>query len=621
MNNSIPEQVLNERYGVTLQGGQTQFCIWSPSSKKIQLRIYRTAGAVRFKTYEMVKEKFDIWRFKIEEDLEGQFYTYLIDDHYEIVDPYVHSANANSTKGAILDANTINPVGFLDHEVPKTIPFTQSILYELHVNDFSSGEEVPFENKGKYAAFTERGLTYKNQVIGIDHLIDLGITHVHLLPIYDFITVNDYDEKGYNWGYDPYLYNAPEGSYASDPDDPKCRILELKTLIQTLHELDIRVVLDVVYNHTYFGGTSNFHRLMPYVFHRTHEDIFYNGSGCGNELDTEHPYVGRFIIDSLKFWLNTYKVDGFRFDLMALYDINFVEQMQKELRAIKPDLILYGEPWTGGPSGLPDEKQFKKGKQKNIALFNDDFRNAIKGSNDGSDSGFVGHGKYRKDDVYAGCFGSISFSKEIIGFTKKASETINYVSSHDNLILMDKFSKAFPTATFEDKQNMNALSLSLILLSFGIPFLQAGTEFLRSKYGDHNSYKSSYHVNRIHWENKSKFRHVYDYVKTLIEFRKSQRVFELEDPEAIKKAITIVVSQGDVIHYDIESPFSTDYKKIKMVFNGGYSQVLIPEEGIDLRIDGALYYEENVKIVDHNWIVPKLSTAVFVSTPDKEYKI
>lgn len=610
MLDKINDVILNTSYGVSVVGDQTLFRVWSPSSKSLKLKLYKTATAVRCKIYDMEKDENGIWSLNLSEDHTGKFYTYLVDEHYEVVDPYVHSTCANSTKGAILRAEEISPEGFASHQIPEVIPKTQSILYEVHINDFSMGEDVPFNYKGKYLAFTEKGLVFKGQKIGIDHLVELGITHVHLLPVYDFITVNDFDEKSYNWGYDPYLFNSPEGSYSTAPDDPKSRILELKALIMSLHAHDIRVVLDVVYNHTYFGGASNFHRLMPYVFHRTDQHFFHNGSGCGNELATEHPFVGRFILDSLKFWLEVYKVDGFRFDLMALYDTDFVYEMEKELLQIKPDLLLYGEPWCGGPSGLPHDKQFLKGRQKQVALFNDDFRNAIKGSNDGMDTGFVGHGRYRKDDVYAGCLGSIHFSNEIIGFAKKCSDSINYVSSHDNLILMDKFSKAFPHASFEEKQNMNALALSIVLMAFGIPFLQAGTEMLRSKYGDHNSYRSGYLVNRLHWENKKKFRHVFDYIKTLIAFRKSQRVFTVTDPEVIKACVQVMPADPEVIHYIISSPFEGDFKKIHVIHNGGFHTKEVKVGKAKVCIDGALYYKEKIETNHGNVVLPKLSSAI-----------
>lgn len=613
----VNESVLNREYGVRLNGGHTEFTVWSPSSKSVEVCVYKTAKSIRRKRFKMSKDINNIWYLKVEEDLEGQFYTYLLDESLEVIDPYVHSTNGNSTKGAILDAEEIYPKDFLNHRLPKSIDKSQSILYEVHVKDFSMCDRMPFEHKGKYLSFTERGLEYNGHKIGIDHLVELGITTVHLLPVFDFITVNDFDDTAYNWGYDPYLFNAPEGSYSSDPDDPYTRIRELKAAIQSLHEAGLFVVLDVVYNHTYFGGTSNFHRLMPYVFHRfDHHKTWQNGSGCGNELDTEHPFVAKFIMDSLKFWLQVYQVDGFRFDLMGLYDTEFIKNMTDELLVIKPDIILYGEPWTGGPSGLELDKQMLKGKQRlsKMSMFNDDFRNAIKGSNDESDLGFVGDGSYRKSDIYAGCFGSIKFNDDIIGFTARAEESINYVSSHDNLILMDKISKSDQHRPFEDKQNMNAQALSIVLLSLGIPFLQAGTEFLRSKYGDHNSYKSGFYINRMHWSYKEDHRHVFDYIKKIIEFRKSQRVFTLTDQEQIKKAVKMFDDIKGVIRYCLESPFEEDYESIQILHNGTGKAFDIEVLDYNILIDGALYYKDQCKLVDDILHLPRYSSVVLIKS-------
>lgn len=613
MKPTCDEHVLNHHYGVRFVGGHTEFSLWSPMADRVQLCIYKTATSVRRKLYDMAHEN-EVWHITLEENLEGQFYTYL-KDGYEIVDPYSQSANGNSTKGAILSAETVNPEGFLDHKRPEPIKKSESVIYEIHVKDFSVGRHLPFEHGGQYLAFTEKGLVYNDQKIGIDHLIELGVTHVHLLPVYDFITANDFDSESYNWGYDPYLFNAPEGSYSSAPNDPYARILELKQLIMSLHEAGIFVVLDVVYNHTYFGGTSNFHRLMPYVFHRFDENgNFQNGSGCGNELDTEHPFVKKFILDSLMFWYGVYKVDGFRFDLMGLYDTGFVKEMSEKLHKLSPDILLYGEPWTGGPSGLSSDKQMLKGKQRDIkvSLFNDDFRNVIKGSNDGSDLGFVGEGKYRKADVYAGCYGSIHFNDDIIGFSKEATDSINYVSSHDNLILMDKFSKSDHHRSFEDKQNMNATALSIVLLSFGIPFIQAGTEFLRSKYGDHNSYNSGAHVNRIHWSYKKNHRHVFDFVKNIIDFRKSQKVFTLTHAEDIKKAVHMVDDLEGVVRYIINSPFKEDHKHIYIAYNGSGHEKSFFIDDYAISIDGALYYKDKCRIENKTLYLPRYSSVVLI---------
>jgi pullulanase len=612
-NYQVDNRILTHDYGVKLRGDHTEFSVWSPLAKKIQVCVYKSPRAIRRKVYDMADEE-GIWHLTLEQNLEGQFYTYLIDGK-EVIDPYVQSASGNSTKGAILSAATVNPEGFLGHLRPNPIDKLDTIIYEVHVKDFSIDHGLPFINKGKYLAFTETDLMFENHKIGIDHLVEMGVTHIHLLPVFDFITVNDYDNDAYNWGYDPYLFNCPEGSYSTEPDNPRSRVLELKQLIQSLHKAGLFVVMDVVYNHTYFGGTSNFHRLMPNVFHRFDKNgHFQNGSGCGNELDTEHPFVKKFIIDSLRFWLEVYQVDGFRFDLMGLYDTGFVKDMSESLMEIKPDILLYGEPWTGGSSGLAHDKQMLKGKQRdmNVSLFNDDFRNAIKGSNDGEDLGFIGAGKYRKSDVYAGCYGSIKFNDDILGFAKSAHESVNYVSSHDNLILIDKFSKADYHKPFEEKQNMNATALAMVILSFGIPFIQAGTEFLRSKYGDHNSYKSSAYLNRMHWSYKKDHRHVFDFVKALIEFRKSQQVFKLDNKDDIIAAVHMLEDIEGIVRYELLSPFKDDYSRILIAYNGTDKEAAFDVRDYKVHIDGALYYNDKCEIKENILYLPRYASVVLI---------
>lgn len=613
----LHEDVYHEVFGVKLDLEKTSFRLLAPNAKKVDVCIYEHHQDIRRTILPMVASATGSWYAHVEKNLEGKYYTFLLDNKFEIIDPYAHSSSGNTTKGCILDAKQINPSGFLEHKKPSKILATESIIYEIHVKDFSHDPKANFKNKGKFLAFTEKGLTYQGQKIGLDHLIELGITHVHLLPVYDFISVNEYDKNDYNWGYDPYLFNGIEGSYASSLEEGKTRILELKQLIQSLHEANIRVVLDVVYNHTFFCESSNFNRLLPGIFYRTDENHnFSNGSGCGCELQTEHPFVRKFIVDSLKFWLETYQVDGFRFDLMALYDIETIQAIEKTLEKIKPDILLYGEPWTGGTSQLDEALQYKKGKQQgsSIALFNDTFRNNIKGDNDGTGRGFVGSLNFHKNEVYSGCLGSVHFSNSVIGFTKKASETVNYVSSHDNLILWDKFEKAYGHMDFESLQNMNALALSMVILSFGIPFIQGGTEFLRTKQGHHNSYNVNPGLNQITWANKKEHRHVFDFIKNLIEFRKSQKVFALIKAEDIKAATRIIGTEEHVVMYELSSPFEKDFKKIRIVYNGklDHAQIDLGSDAYEVIIDGALFYNENVKIEGQILHIPKVSVGVCV---------
>jgi pullulanase len=346
------------------------------------------------------------------------------------------------------------------------------------------------------------------------------------------------------------------------------RVRELKEAIMALHEAGIRVVLDVVYNHTYDSLHSNLNRLAPNYFYRQNtEGGFSNGSGCGNELATERPVVRKFILDSLKYWLKEYKVDGFRFDLLGLYDTETVRIIANELRKERSDIILYGEPWVGGESGLDKELRFLKTKQKGlgIGLFNDDFRNAIKGDNDGTGKGFAFGALEEKPWVELGIVASTKLGDGRIGFARSADEVVNYASAHDNLVLWDKIEKACGVHPEHEKVAMHRLALSIVLTSFGMVFIQAGTEFVRTKLGHHNSYNAGDDINMLNWRHKHEYFDHYSFIKSLIEYRKQSGFFSLKSQEAIQNNVTFYKAPEGMILYEIcQSPD----KRCIIVHNG-----------------------------------------------------
>lgn len=322
----IEKNLLNiHDFGVTYKGSYSLFKVWAPYSDNVKVAIYKTYDDYRRREYAMVKDSDGVWSLRIELDLKDQFYNYIVINHgqsYEIVDPYAKAATANSKRAMIIDMEETNPEGWLEHPVPMPVAPCSSLLYEAHIRDFSVDKNSDMKYKGLYLSLTEKDTFYKDFTTGVGHLKELGVTHLHLLPVFDFCTVDEIKKDTYNWGYDPILFNVPEGSYASDPTDGKVRIREFKEMVKALHENDIRVVMDVVYNHTFHTDKANFNYLTKKYFYRTNQDGHYsNGSGVGNELATERPLVQKFILDSLKYWLQEYKIDGFRFDLMGLYDI------------------------------------------------------------------------------------------------------------------------------------------------------------------------------------------------------------------------------------------------------------------------------------------------------------
>lgn len=570
----------------------------------------------------MNRDGHGVWSIELEGDWNRYYYMYRLEwaDHsiHYATDPYARAVSANGQRTAIIDLDRTNPDGWEQDEGPVLERTTDAIIYELHVRDFSmdpdfnTGIKDLSTAQGRFAAFTYTGLMdSEGNSVGLDHLLELGITHVHLLPVADFHTVNDFSELGteYNWGYDPQHYNVPEGSYSSNPADPEMRIRELKRLVQSLHTAGIGVIMDVVYNHTYSVEKGPFEPIVPGYYYRTDEQgKLTNGSGVGNELATERPMVRKYIKDSLRYWAEEYHIDGFRFDLMALIDTPTVEQLTRELRAeIRPDLLIYGEPWTGGESPQPLLTLKGTQRDKGFAVFNDNYRSAIKGDSDGTGNGFATGAENQEERVLQGAFGAI------YDFTAHPSETVNYVTAHDNLNLWDKIltvrhvrencrfpqweqgnpkdgrtaeqavAEADPYQELDESNLLenetvrkSLLANGMILTSQGIPFIHAGDELLRSKYGDHNSYRSSDVVNAIRWNNKARFRSVFDYYQGLIALRRSHPAFRMDQRELVEQHMEVLQSSGHVVAFALRHHANGDaWNYIVVIYNGSDTEQTI----------------------------------------------
>lgn len=559
----------------------TTFKVWAPTVEEISVIVYETFNDNVKQKHLMAKGQNGVWELKLQGDFKNKYYNYLVTYdgvEKETPDLYTKGSGANGERGMIVDFNSINPSNWENHLRPLPINRTEAIIYEIHIRDFSVSVDSGIENKGQYLGFTEKNTkTSQGVVTGLDHLKDLGITHVHLMPVNDFASVNE-TLGGYNWGYDPYLYNVPEGSYASNPKDGTVRIKEFKTLIQTLHENGINVIMDVVYNHSVTIENSPMEILVPGYYYRKDENGNYtNGSGCGNEIASEKLMTRKFIVDSIIFWAQEYKIDGFRFDLMALYDIDTIKEVTKQAKRINPNIIIYGEPWTGGQSSLEHSKQLRKGSQKGmqVSLFNDDMRNAIKGDNDGSWAGFVNGGVGLESEIKKGIVGGIKYNNEICNFTKEPGESINYVSSHDNLCLYDKFEKSNPTNTPLEREKMNRLALAIIITSQGVPFIQGGTEILRTKQGNHNSYNAGDAVNEIGWSRKAHYMETYEYIKGLISLRKSQKVMTLDKADQVRKSLIFLESPCNSVAYELTSNVKEDYSKMIIIHNSNSEEIKV----------------------------------------------
>ncbi len=608
--------------GVNYSPEVTKFRVWAPTARGARVFIYdkedvKEPSIVR----EFKRDLSGTWVAEIEGDFVNKYFIYEVNVGGQlnlVVDPYTRGLGTNSRLGLIVDLNRTNPEGWQDDRRVKLKYPQDAVIYEVHVRDFSSSPYSGIKQKGKYLAFTEENThNLEGHKTGLDHLKELGITHVHLQPVFDFATVNDTVKDGYNWGYDPYFYNVPEGSYSTNSADDT-RIKEFKKMVKALHQNNMGIIMDVVYNHTYSTEKSPFNLIVPRYYYRF--DCFgnySNGSGTGNEIASEKPMVRKFILDSIKYWAEEYHIDGFRFDLMALHDKKTMELVVKTLKEIDNSIIVYGEPWMGGLSPLDPAEQFVKGAQRGtkIAVFNDHFRNAVKGDNDGMGTGFVSGAHHQVDNIKRGIVGGISFSDELSDFTDQPSETVNYVSSHDNLTLWDKLSKSNYNDSEEIRMKMDQMAQAIILTSQGIPFIQGGEEMLRTKWGNHNSYNAGDKVNQLKWERKTRYYGVFKYYQGLIKLRKEHPAFRMKDTEQIRNHLSFLAVPENTVGYVIKGYANSDSWQDIVVFHNPVREELyfrLPWDGpwyivVDDKLAGV---DVLGKVEETGLIVPPISTMV-----------
>ena len=502
--------------GAVIQGDRTVFKVWAPTASEVTLNLFEEgADCLAYANIPMERGAQGVW--SAEADCgHGAYYTYTVTTALgaqEAVDPYARAAGVNGDRGMVVDLSLTDPEGFRDTPVFSALDsYGDAVIWEVHVRDFSN-TLAESQYPGKYLAFTETGLTNASGVpAGVDYLKNLGVTHVHLQPVYDYATVDERGEgASFNWGYDPKNYNVPEGSYSTDPYRGEVRITEFKQMVKSLHENGIGVVMDVVYNHTY-SADSCLNRIVPYYYYRFNYDGSpANGSGCGNETASNRKMFRKYMVDSVRYWAEEYQLDGFRFDLMALHDIETMQQVEAAVHAVNPNALIYGEGWTGGTSALRDNFQANQANIKKItasegavggiAVFNDAIRDGLKGSVfDKKDTGYA-NGKPNRMNAQKVIFGIQGGAKSAgVSWRVDDAMVINYTSSHDNNTLWDKLNAASPSATREELLAMNRLCASVVLLSRGTPFFLAGEEMLRTKGGDTNSYASSDAVNNLNWD-------------------------------------------------------------------------------------------------------------------------
>ena len=568
------QNVFNE---VSYSPRQTTFKLNAP--KKPTLRIYEAGrGGNAIKKIKMKQTAENVWEATVSGDLKGKFYTFDI-GRGETPGVFAKAVGINGHRGAIIDMQTTNPSGWnSDHRLTLKSP-ADLIIYEMHHRDFSIDPSSGLVNKGKFLALTEQK--------AIRHLKELGINAVHILPSFDFASIDEANTTTpqYNWGYDPQNYNVPEGSYSFDAEQPTRRILEFKQMVQALHKAGIRVILDVVYNHTFDIKGGNFDRTFPMAYYRyTADGKPSNGSGCGNETASEKPLMRQFMLESMKYWADEYHIDGFRVDLMGIHDIETMNLIRKELSSIDPNIFIYGEGWTAGTCAYPTEKLALKAHIKQmpgIAAFSDEIRDALRGPfSDDKQASFLGGIAGFEESIKAGIAGMIAHPQvdyTKVNYTKEPwanepTQMIAYVSCHDDMCLVDRLKASIPEAAYDMEEviRLDQLAQTVVFTSQGIPFMLSGEEMLRDKKGVHNSFNSPDEINHLDWNNLKKYPQVFAYYKGLIQMRKAHPAFRLGSAELVRKHLEFLPTQQDcLVAFRLKNHAGGDkWNNIYVVLNG-----------------------------------------------------
>ncbi len=576
---------------MTYSPAETKFQLWAPTASEVRVLLYDEGrGGSTYRMLKMQPEKDGMWTATENGDLNGKFYTFnvKIDDIWQGDTPGVmaQAVGVNGDRAAIIDMRSTNPAGWEKDVKPPLKSFSDILIYEMHHRDFSMDTISGIQHRGKYLALTERGThTYLGETTGIDHLKELGITHVQLLPSFDFSSVDEAkpEKAQYNWGYDPKNYNVPEGSYATDPFKPEVRIKEFKQMVQSLHQAGIRVIMDVVYNHTSGIKGSAFERTAPGYFYRTDENGKpSNASGCGNETASERPMMRKFIVESVCYWAKEYHIDGFRFDLMGVHDIETMKAIRKALNEIDPTIFVCGEGWVADKPQLPDSLLALKQntyRMPGIATFSDEYRDGLRGPfGDDTKGGFVVGRPHFESEVRFGLVGGISHPQvgsdsiktSVQVWANSPSQFISYVSCHDDLCLTDRLRASVAGASVQELSAWQKLAETAVLSSQGIPLLFAGDEIMRNKHGVSNSYNSGDSINAINWGLKTVHRNVFDYIKGMIALRKAHPAFRLGSSDLIRKHLEFIhVPATNVVAFRLKgNPCGDSWLNTIVILNG-----------------------------------------------------
>jgi pullulanase len=570
--------------GAIYSKASTTLRVWAPTAKSVSALIYQGTDKPLKESVAMKKGPKGTWSLELAGDQHLTVYNYEVNfgnRKVEAVDPYVRSATVNGKRGVIVDLARTNPAGWPFTKAKFSGKPTDAVFYELHVRDLGMDESSGIKNKGKFISLTEAGTkTPSGDPTGIDAIVEMGATHLQLIPIYDYASIDETRNDQFNWGYDPLNYDVPEGSYSTDSTDPVLRIRELKEAIQYVNSRGMRVVMDVVYNHVYDVSSHSFQKIVPGYYFRTNKDgSFANGTGVGNETASERSMVRKFIVDSASYWAKEYRLGGFRFDLMGIHDVETMNQVRKATYAIDPTFLIIGEGWNMG-SVLPQEQkanQLNAYLMPGISHFNDGIRDGIKGSVfDSKDTGWATGKASARNQVMAGIVGQIKYSDTIGGQWGNIApgQSVSYVEAHDNLTLKDKLSASYGGSATEISR-AHRFASSIALLAQGVSFIHAGQEFERSKDGDENSYKSSDRINSLKWQTRSQNSVTVQYFKGLIELRKNHPAFRMDTADKIRQNLKFFGPE-QVIAYELNGAAVGDsYKRIIVIHNPAKSAVSV----------------------------------------------
>ena len=619
---------------LTYSPEKSDFCVWSPAAQAVELRIYNEQqGGEPVEVLKMKPAENGTWRASVKKDLMGKFYTFQVRQNDILYDEtpgiWAKAVGANGNRAAIINFSKTNPEGWENDMRPKMENFTDAVIYEMHYRDFSISETSGIKNRGKFLALTEDSIEYLGVKTGLAHLKELGITHVQILPSYDFGSIDEtkLDENIYNWGYDPKNYNVPEGSYSTNPFNPYSRILEFKQMVQALHKNGIRVIMDVVYNHTFVGENSHLNLLVPNYFYRFNEDgSWSNASGCGNEIASEREMVRRFIVESVKYWVKEYHIDGFRFDLMGIHDIETMKAVRTALDDIDPSITMHGEGWTASGSPLAEELRALKQNARKIyptAVFSDDIRDAMRGNwMQGDKGGFIVGTEGYEESIKFGVVGAtahpqVDLTKVThtnVAYAENPCQAINYVSCHDDPCFSDKMRAVLPNVTDNELVALSKFAQTIVLTSQGVPFIFVGEEVLRNKKGVHNSYNSPDSINLIDWNYKIKYIDLFNYYKNLIALRKAHPAFRMTTARQIQDNLKFLETQQNIVAYTINNHANNDmWKNILVVFNGNRNEIdftLPSGEWTAVCFDGKIDLQGG-GIAINTIKIPAISAAIF----------